>query len=83
MLVKCKHYSVTYPDGGHRIGDIFDLSKASADYYVGLGWVEILPDALQPDVNKKRGRKIKAENKPAVDLSKSEHDGRNLQHVFK
>lgn len=81
MLVKCKKYSVTYPSGGQKIGDIFDLTKAQADYYSELDWVEILPDILQPD--KKRGRKKLDNTKPAVDLSKSVHVGRSLQHVFK
>ncbi len=78
MLVKAKHYSVTYPDGGHKIGDIFNLTKEQAGYYVKLGWVEILPDELQ---DKKKGRK--KVDQSTVDLSKSTHDGRYLSHVFK
>ena len=81
MLVKCKHYSVTYPDGGHRIGDIFDLTKELADYYANLGWVEILLQELQPEI--KRGRKKKLESNSPSNLSNSKSNGRYLEHVFK
>lgn len=84
MLVKCKKYSVTYPGGGQKEGDIFDLVKEQAEYYASLGWVEILPDTMQPAPTKKRGRNKDMNNvKHAVDLSKSSYVGRNLQHVFK
>ena len=79
MLVKCKHYSVTYPDGLHREGDIFNLTKDQVEFYAKLGWIEILPDELQQD--KKKGRK--KVDQSAVDLSKSLHDGRYLRHVLK
>lgn len=80
MLVKAKHYSVTYPDGGHRIGDIFDLTKDLAEYYEKLNWVEILPKELQPVA--KRGKKKLGYNSPS-NLSNSKLNGRNLEHVFK
>jgi len=78
MLVRCKHYSTTYPNGGHNIEDIFDLAKEQAIFYSNIGWVEILPDELQPKV--KRGRK--RSNNNIVDLSKSVHVGRYPQHIF-
>ena len=79
MLVKAKHYSVTYPDGGHRIGDIFDLTKDLAEYYTNLGWVEILAQELQPQV--KRGKKKISINSP-INLSNSKLVNRTLQHNF-
>ena len=81
MLVKCKHYSTTYPDGGHRIGDIFDLTKDLAEYYTNLGWIEILPQELQPET--KRGRKKKLESNSPSNLSNSKLNGRYLEHVYK
>lgn len=81
MLVKCIHYSVTYPDGGHRVGDIFDLTKDLAEYYEGIGWVSILSQELQPEV--KRGRKKKLESNSPSNLSNSQPNGRNLEHIFK
>ena len=81
MLVKAKHYSVTYPDGGHRIGEIFDLTKDLAEYYTNLGWVEILPQELQPEI--KRVRKKKLESNGPSNLSNSKSNGRYLEHVFK
>ena len=78
MLVKCLHYSVTYPTGGQNIGDIFDLAKAQADYYEKMGWVKILPQELQPKV--KRGkRKVEF---IVSDLSKSAQNGRHMEHFF-
>lgn len=82
MLVRCLHYSTTYPDGGHKIGDIFDLPKLQAEYYQKIDWVQILPKELQPEV-KKRGKKKKNQAKGVVDLSKSEHNGRFLDHIYK
>lgn len=80
MLVRCKHYSASgYPDGGHREGDIFDLPKKQAEYFKDIGWVDILPDKLQP-LNKKGKKKL---SKSAVDLSKSPQKGRFLQHTFR
>lgn len=79
-LVKCLHYSVTYPNGGHRVGDIFDLSKDLAEYYTNIGWVETLPKELQPPI--KRGKKKLESNSPS-NLSNSQLNGRNLEHVFK
>lgn len=81
MLVCCKHYSVTYPDGGHRVGDIFDLTKDLAEYYEKLNWVKILAQELQPEV--KRGRKKKLESNSPSNLSNSELNGRYLEHKFK
>jgi len=79
MLVRCKHYSTTYPNGGHTIGDIFDLAKEQAIFYSDIGWVNILPDELQPKI--KRGRR-KSNNNAVIDLSKSMHIGRYPQHIF-
>lgn len=79
MLVKCKHYSVTYPDGGHRVGDIFDMTREQAKYYSNINWVDILPDELQS--KNKRGRKKITGF--ATDLSKSPQKGRYLEHIFK
>ena len=79
MLVKCKHYSVTYPDGGHQIGDVFDLSKAQTEYYEKMGWVETLPQEMQPKA--KRGKK-RVES-IVFDLSKSKQVGRYLEHIYK
>lgn len=81
MLVKCTHYSVTYPDGGHRVGDIFDLTKDLAEYYEKLNWVKILAQELQPEV--KRGRKKKLESNSPSNLSNSKLNGRDLEHVYK
>ncbi len=84
MLVRCKKYSVMYPNGSQNIGDIFDLSNIQADYFSKLKWVEILPEELQPKVKKGR-KKIEAKNSKefAVDLSKSKHNGRHLEKIFK
>lgn len=79
MLVRCKHYSTTYPTGMQNIGDIFDITKIQADYYSKMNWVEILPDELQPEV--KRGKK-KKESGCAIDLSKSINIDRHLEHNF-
>ena len=79
MLVKCLHYSVTYPTGGQNIGDIFDLAKAQADYYEKMGWVKILPQELQPKA--KRGKR-KTEF-IVTDLSKSRTVGLFLEKIFK
>ena len=79
MLVKCLHYSVTYPTGGQNIGDIFDLAKAQADYYEKMGWVKILPQELQPKA--KRGKR-KVEY-IVSDLSKSRTVGLFLEKIFK
>ena len=79
MLVKCKKYSVTYPDGGQKVGDIFDLTKDQAIYYESIGWVEILSIGLQP--KNKRGRKKITGF--ATDLSKSVLKGRYLEHIYK
>ena len=81
MLVRCKKYSVTYPTGVQNVGDIFDLPKFQAEYYQKIDWVGILPQELQPEV--KRGKKKKNIIKGAVDLSKSKHNGRFLDHIFK
>ena len=78
MLVKCLHYSVTYPTGGQNIGDVFDLAKAQAEYYEKLGWVEIFPQELQPKA--KRGKR-KVEY-IVSDLSKSLQNGRHMEHFF-
>ena len=80
MLVKCKHYSVTYPTGMQNVGDVFDLTKDLAEYYEKLNWVEILPKELQPVA--KRGKKKISINSPS-NLSNSKLNGRNLEHVFK
>ena len=61
MLVKCLHFSMTYPDGQHRKGDIFELSKKDAERYESYGWVDILPKQLQP---KRKGRPKKVSNNP-------------------
>jgi hypothetical protein len=79
ILVKCKKYSVTYPDGGHRVGDVFDMTKEQAKYYSDIGWVISLPDELQP--KNKRGRKKITGF--ATDMSKSPLKGRYLEHTFK
>ncbi len=79
MLVKCKHYSITYPTGMQNVGDIFDVTKLQADFYFKMGWIEILPDELQPGV--KRGKK-KKETSCAIDLSKSLNVDRHLEHNF-
>ena len=81
MLVKCLHYSVTYPTvtGMQKEGDIFNLTKEQAGYYAKIGWVEILPQEEQPKI--KRGRK-KIES-IVSDLSKSKHVGRYLEHIYK
>ena len=79
MLVRCKHYSVTYPTGGQNIGDIFDLTKAQTDYYEKMGWVETLPQEMQPKA--KRGKK-RVES-IVFDLSKSKQVGRYLEHIYK
>lgn len=81
MLVRCLHYSISYSSGGQKIGDIFDLPKIQAENYQKMGWVEILPNSLQPEV--KRGKKKKNQVKGVVDLSKSEHNGRFLNHIYK
>ena len=79
MLVKCLHYSTSYPSGGQSVGDIFDISKAQVEYYTQLGWVEALPQELQP--KKSRGKQRKATDIP-LDMSKSPQVDRNLQHNF-
>ena len=81
MLVKAKHYSVTYPTstGMQNVGDIFDLPKLQADYYASIGWVEILAQELQPQV--KRGKKKISINSP-INLSNSKLVNRTLQHNF-
>ena len=83
MLVRCRHYSVTYPTstGMQKEGDIFNLTKEQAEYYTNLGWVEILPQELQPEI--KRGRKKKLESNSPSNLSNSKSNGRYLEHVFK
>ena len=83
MLVRCRHYSVTYPTstGMQNVGDIFDLPKLQADYYVSIGWVEILPQELQPEI--KRGRKKKLGYNSPSNLSNSKLNGRNLEHIYK
>lgn len=83
MLVRCKHYSVTYPTstGMQNVGDIFDLTKDLAEYYTNIGWVEILAQGLQPEI--KRGRKKKLELNSPSNLSNSELNGRYLEHKFK
>lgn len=82
MLVRCKHYSVTYPTstGMQNVGDIFDLPKFQAEYYENIGWVEILPKELQPQA--KRGKKKLESNSPS-NLSNSKFNGRYLEHVYK
>lgn len=82
MLVKCLHYSVTYPTstGMQNVGDIFDLSKDIAEYYEQIGWVDILSQELQPEV--KRGRKKKLESNSPKNLSNSKLNGRLLEHKF-
>lgn len=82
MLVRCKHYSVTYPTstGMQNVGDIFDLSKIQAEYYEKIGWVEILPKELQPVL--KRGKRKLESNSPS-NLSNSKLNGRLLEHVYK
>lgn len=62
-----------------NVGDIFDLTKNQAEYYEKLGWVQILPEELQPKHG--RGRK-KVLHKSAIDLSKSSLNGRFLEHNF-
>ena len=79
MLVKCKHYSTSYPSGGQSVGDIFDISKAQVDYYTQLGWVEALPQELQP--KSKRGKK--RIGSIVTDLSKSQQVDRYPQHIYK
>jgi len=79
MLVRCKHYSTSYPSGGQSVGDIFDISKAQVDYYTQLGWVEALPQELQP--KSKRGKK--RIGSIVTDLSKSQQVGRYPQHIYK
>ncbi len=81
MLVRCRHYSVTYPTstGMQKEGDIFNLTKEQAEYYARIGWVEILPQDEQPKV--RRGRK-KIES-IVSDLSKSKQVGRYLEHIYK
>jgi len=79
MLVKCRKYSTLYPDGSQNVGDVFELTKEQAEYYESLGWVEALPTELQP--KQKRGKK-KSKRDFAVDLSKSEHNGRYLEHKY-
>ena len=81
MLVRCKHYSTLYPDGGHNVGDIFDISKSQAEYFEQIGWIESLPQQLQPEV--KKGRKKRNEVKCAVDLSKSKTVDKHLEHIYK
>lgn len=80
MLVRCKHYSVTFPTGMQNVGDVFDIPKAQAEYYQKIDWIEILPKELQPEV--KRGKKKKNEIKSAVDLSKSKKVGKYSEHIF-
>ena len=80
MLVKAKHYSVQYPTGMQNVGDIFDLTKDLADYYASIGWVEILPQELQPEI--KRGRKKKLGYNSPSNLSNSKLVNRTLQHNF-
>jgi hypothetical protein len=82
MLVKCKKYSTMYPEGSQNIGDIFELTKEQALYYENIGWVEPLPDELQPRKEKKRGRPKKVGRDFAVDLSKSLTKGRFLEKRF-
>ncbi len=79
MLVKCKHYSSSYPDGGHEVGDIFDITKGQAEYYTQIGWVEVLPQELQPEGRKGKRKKSNF----ATDLSKSKHIDKTVAHVFK
>ena len=79
MLVRCKHYSTLYPSRGQSVGDIFDLSKAQAEYYEKMGWVESLSQEMQPKA--KRGKK-RAES-IVFDLSKSKQVGRYLEHIYK
>ena len=79
MLVRCKHYSTLYPNGGQNPGDIFDITKNLAEYYKELGWVEILPLGLQP---KAKAGKRKKETNFATDLSKSVLVDKNLIHDF-
>jgi len=79
MLVKCRKYSTQYPEGVQNIGDVIELTKEQASYFESIGWIEILPKELQP--KGKKGRK-KPERDFAVDLSKSEMVGRNLEHKY-
>ncbi len=64
-----------------NVGDVFDLPKSQAEYFEQIGWIEILPQELQPD--QKKGRKKKNEIKGAVDLSKSKMVGKYPEHIFK
>ena len=69
MLVRCKKYSVNYPTGIQNAGDIFELTKSQAIHFSQVGWVEILPNHLQP--KNPRGQLIISADKPAFDLSKN------------
>lgn len=71
MLVKCKKFSVIYPTGPQRIGDIFELNKKQADFYAELGWVEILPKHFQS--KNEQGKLVVSIEKPALDLSKNKN----------
>ncbi len=84
-LVKCLHYSVTYPTGMQNIGDIFNLPKNQADYFSKLGWVEVLLEESQPIPKKGRKRlDSNIETNYAIDLSKSEVavGSRLIEHRF-
>ena len=70
---------MTYPDGGHQVGDIFELPKEQVLYYEKISWVEVLPQEMQPKA--KRGKK-RAES-IVFDLSKSKQVGRYLEHIYK
>lgn len=69
MKVKCLHYSASYPDGGQRVGDLFDLTKSQAEYYESIGWIKILHKGIQ--TARKRGRFQK--NNTLKDLSSGQH----------
>jgi len=66
MLVKVLKYSVTYPTGAQKPGDVIELTPAEAKYYTDLGWVKPLPKPLQTNRSK---RKILKDRKLVKDLS--------------
>lgn len=68
-LVRCKHFSIIYPTGPQRVGDVFELTKEQAEYYVKLKWVEILPNHQQ--LKNLNGKLQVSKDRPAFDLSKT------------
>ncbi|HDH43970.1 MAG TPA: hypothetical protein ENG66_00990 [Thermococcus sp.] len=66
MYVEVLKYSVTYPTGPQRPGDIIELTRKEARYYMELGWVRPIH---RKDLKFKKSRHILEDRNLVKDLS--------------